>query len=438
MTALNSDIFRPKRLAKRWLCTIFEKQVVELRQRQPQVKFVAVVGSMGKTSTKLALAHTLEATGWRVQYQAGNYNDRLTVPLVVFGQELPALSNLAAWRRLWRANRQLLKSDYPYDVVVLELGTDAPGQINEFAYLKPDLTVVTAVAPEHMEFFGDLSTVANEELSVANFSHQLLLNSDDVPAEYRRQLKYRSYSLIDSKADYSSQAVGHGLTGQNLRLKKQNRDWCRVDSVYLGSQGQKIVLAAAAATDLIRPVETRVLALALSGLEPFAGRMQLLKGIHDSVIIDDTYNASPAAVEAALTVLTKAEAPQRIAVLGSMNELGEFGPEAHRAIGASLDNAKIDAVITIGQEAKDYLAPTAEAAGCLVTSFLDPVLAGRHVRKLIKNGAVILFKGSQNGVFAEEAIKAVLADPADANKLVRQSSAWMAKKHRQFKSIKLS
>jgi UDP-N-acetylmuramyl pentapeptide synthase len=76
MTALSSDIFRPKRLAKRWLCNVFEKQVVELRQRQPQVKFVAVVGSMGKTSTKLALAHTLEATGLRVQYQAGNYNDR--------------------------------------------------------------------------------------------------------------------------------------------------------------------------------------------------------------------------------------------------------------------------------------------------------------------------------------------------------------------------
>jgi UDP-N-acetylmuramyl pentapeptide synthase len=68
---------------------------------------------------------------------------------------LPALANLAAWRWLWRANRRLLKSDYPYDVVVLELGTDAPGQINEFAYLKPDQTFVPAVAPEHMEFFGD-------------------------------------------------------------------------------------------------------------------------------------------------------------------------------------------------------------------------------------------------------------------------------------------
>ena len=425
-----------KRLVKNWLCSIFERQVVTLRRKHPEVKFIGVVGSMGKTSTKLAVARTLEATGRRVQYQAGNYNDRLTVPLVVFGQELPSLTNLAAWYRIWRANRRILRSSYPYDVVVLELGTDAPGQIAKFSYIKPDLTIITAVAPEHMEFFDDLTAVASEELKVAEFSRQLLLNIDDIPEEYRKKLKYRSYSLIDPAADYYSDGISHGLTGQTLQIKRQKTAWCTAETVYLGSQGRKIVLAAAAATDLAEDVPPRVLELALSGLEPFAGRMQLLKGIHDSTIIDDTYNASPAAVEAALSVLVKTEAPQRIAVLGSMNELGNFSAEAHRTIGTSLNSTKLDAVITIGQEARDYLAPAAEEIGCMVTSFLDPVEAGRHVRKLIKHGAVILFKGSQNGVFAEEAVKEVLANPIDSAKLVRQSEYWLKRKHRQFKSVR--
>lgn len=410
--------------------------MVALRRKHPEVKFVAVVGSMGKTSTKLAVARTLEAIGQRVQYQAGNYNDRLTVPLVVFGQELPSLTNLASWYHIWQDNRRIIRSDYPYDVVVVELGTDAPGQIAEFSYIKPDLTVVTAIAPEHMEFFDDLTAVASEELSIAGFSQQLLLNIDDIPEEYRQKLKYRSYSLTDSEADYCAEGTSHGLRGQTLKIKRQKKTWCTVETVYLGSQGRKIVLAAAAATDLIKDVPSRVLELALGGLEPFAGRMQLLDGIHDSTIIDDTYNASPAAVEAALSVLVKTEAPQRIAVLGSMNELGNFSPEAHRTIGASLNSAKIDAVITIGRESRDYLAPAAEEAGCMVTSFLDPVEAGRHIRKLIKHGAVVLFKGSQNGVFAEEAIKEVLANPADSAKLVRQSEYWLKRKHRQFKSVR--
>lgn len=420
-----------KSIAKTWLCRILERQVVQLRRKHPRLKVVAVVGSMGKTSTKLAVAQTLESAGLRVQYQTGNYNDRLTVPLVVFGHDLPSLVNPVSWMRIWWSNRQIIKGIYPFDVVVLELGTDGPGQIAQFNYLKPDLSIVTAVAPEHMEYFGTLEAVAKEELAVKGFSRQILLNVDDIAEQYRSKLKYKAYSLVDKRADYQADGTEFGLLGQNLTIRQNGNKWGSGKIVYLGAQGRKIVLAAVAAADLLGVAKNEALD-AISKLEPFSGRMQLLEGIHDSTIIDDTYNAAPAAVEAALNVLNKTNAPQRIAVIGSMNELGDFSAEAHRTIGASINSGRINMVVTIGQEARDYLAPAAKANGCLVVSFTDPADAGKHVKKSLKRGAVVLFKGSQNGVFAEEAIKPILADKTDAAKLVRQSPYWMAQKRQQF------
>lgn len=420
-----------KSIAKSLLCAVLELQVEQLRRKHPRVKIVAVVGSMGKTSTKLAVAQTLRSSGLRVQYQSGNYNDRLTVPLVVFGHDLPSLTNLVAWFRIWQANRQIIKGIYPFDVIVLELGTDGPGQIAKFAYLNPDLSIVTAVSPEHMEFFGSLKAVAKEELTVKSFSRQLLVNIDDIAPKYLPKFNCKTYSLADKKADYQADGKDFGLLGQDLQIRQAGNKWGTARIAYLGSQGRKIVLAAAAAADLLGVAKADIME-AISQLEPFSGRMQLLEGIKDSTIIDDTYNAAPAAVEAALQVLERTDAPQRIAVLGSMNELGDFSVEAHRTIGASINASRISLVVTVGQAASDYLAPAAKANGCLVVSFLDPREAGQYVKKSLKQGGLVLFKGSQNGVFAEEAIKSILEEPADAIKLVRQSPYWMGLKSQQF------
>src|SRR5690606_8740660 len=108
----------------------------------------------------------LSGAGLRVQFQEGNYNDRVTVPLVVFGQSMPGLLNPIAWIRIWQKNNRMIRRGYPYDVVVVEIGTDSPGQIAAFSYLKPEIAVITAIAPEHMEQFGSLDAVAREELSI--------------------------------------------------------------------------------------------------------------------------------------------------------------------------------------------------------------------------------------------------------------------------------
>jgi UDP-N-acetylmuramoyl-tripeptide--D-alanyl-D-alanine ligase len=426
--ALGWRVLSIKRYAKNWLCGVFEAQVKSLR-KQNDFTIIAVAGSVGKTSTKLAIANLLQAAGQRVRFQEGNYNDRLTVPLVLFGQNQPGLYNILAWRKIWWRNHQMLSQAYPYDVVVVELGIDGPGQMDDFAYLRPELTVVTAVSEEHMAFFETLDVVAHEELKVFEFSKQLLVNTDDVAAEYLQRDSFESYG-IDS-GDYRAELVGAtSAEGQGLRLKLDGSQ-VSANVHLLGTQGAKAVVAAAAVGHLLG-LEDDVVAAAASELQPFTGRMQLLDGIHHSTIIDDTYNASPRAVKAALDVLYAMEAPQRIAILGSMNEMGELSSALHEEVGAYCDPTKLDYVVTIGTDAKNYLAPVAKKAGCTVKSFSSPHKAGVFVAKELKPHAAVLAKGSQNGVFAEEALKPLLQNATDAGKLVRQSAYWLKVKQKQF------
>jgi len=90
--------------------------------------------------------------------------------------------------------------------------------------------------------------------------------------------------------------------------------------------------------------------------------------------------------------------------------------------------------VTIGADAEKYLAPAAKEKGCQVKSFKSPYDAGGFVHSVLKHGSVVLIKGSQNGVFAEEATKVLLHDADDEDQLVRQSAAWMQKKHTQFET----
>lgn len=423
-------LVHPKALGRAVLCHMLEAQVGRLRKRN-KFDVVAVVGSVGKTSTKMAIARTLSASR-RVQWQEGNYNDRVTVPLIFFGHNEPSIFNIPAWIRILIKNEHIIRRPYPYQVVVAELGPDGPGQMQAFAYLRPELVVVTAVTPEHMEFFKTLDAVAEEELLALEFGDNALVNTDDVAASYLQGRLFQSYGLQPGATYSIEKRSSKGHVGQQITFRLGEKDTFEVHVSLLGEQGAKIALAAAASAHLLGvPVED--IRNGISQVTAFSGRMQILAGVQDSTLIDDTYNSTPIAAKAALDVLQAGNAPQRIAILGSMNELGDFSPAAHREVAEHCDPSKLDWVITIGKDAKEYLAPLAKERGCQVRTFLDPYKAGRFAKKQLKDGAVVLAKGSQNGVFAEEALKQLLADPDDASKLVRQSEAWMAVKAKQFK-----
>jgi UDP-N-acetylmuramoyl-tripeptide--D-alanyl-D-alanine ligase len=116
-----------------------------------------------------------------------------------------------------------------------------------------------------------------------------------------------------------------------------------------------------------------------------------------------------------------------------MNELGGYSQREHKMIGEHCDPRELSLVVTIGPDANKFLAPAAAGNGCEVKTFNNPYDAGEYVKPIVEPGAVILVKGSQNKVFAEEAAKILLADPKDSSKLVRQTPYWMKMKKASFK-----
>jgi len=396
--------------------------------RRNKIRVIAVAGSIGKTSTTSALRGML-AQKYRVHIPQTAYNTDKSIHLELFN--LQFATSLFGWAV--QTVRVLVKSFGPskYDVLVVEIGTDHPGDLRSFAWLQPEMCVLTAIAPEHMEFFRTIDAVAQEEMSVHEFCRQLLINRNTVDS------KYVDVSLVDRVSWY-----GHGerFSAEHYAIHDSQVtadftiDGRLHEAVKLQVLGVHSLdaLTAAAAVGAQCDLSDEQIIQGLQAFTPVAGRMQRLAGIKDSVIIDDTYNASPVANKAALDVLGQFTAPQRIAVLGTMNEMGEYSAQAHREVGEYCDPEVLQLVVTVGQEAERYLAPAAKSKGCKVESFDSPYMAGEYVKTKAQTGAVLLFKGSQNGVFCEEAVKAVLADPADAGKLVRQSEYWMTKKRQQF------
>lgn len=396
-----------KSFFKNILVGILGWQVRRLCKRN-KFKIIGVVGSIGKTSTKIAIAKVLES-GKRVKYQEGNYNEIISVPLVFFGHKMPELWNFWGWFKIILQNEFQIYFKYPFDVVVVELGTDAPGQISEFRkYLHLDIAVITAIAPEHMEFFQNIQNVAEEEWSVRYFSNMIFVNRDlckILPKDFDHDKIIFYGKEFDSVYKYEA-----------------------ISPVQLYSISIAIILAKKFS------VSDEKIKKAMKEIHGFSGRMQKLKGIKNSTIIDDTYNASPDAVKMALDALYAYPSTQRVAILGMMNELGVTSEDEHKKIGKYCNPKFLDLVVTIGKDANLFLASMARKAGCQVYESKNSTDAGEFVVGKLKEGAVILAKGSQNGVFAEEALKPLLKDKSDFSKLVRQDKSWMDKKRLTFGS----
>ena len=173
----------------------------------------------------------------------------------------------------------------------------------------------------------------------------------------------------------------------------------------------------------------------LAKIQPVFGRMNFLRGVEDSILIDDTYNSSPAAAEAALRTLYNLHVPSRIAILGDMNELGSISAVEHQKIGNFCDPLSLSWVITVGDKANQFLAAAARNRGCQVKTCANAIEAATFARKVMEKGCAILLKGSQGGIFLEEATKILLKDKSDISKLVRQDEKWTREKNDFFETF---
>jgi UDP-N-acetylmuramoyl-tripeptide--D-alanyl-D-alanine ligase len=370
----------------------------------------------------------------------GNHNTQMSLPLVIMGVEYPDdVHSIGAWLSVFRAMRERIAQPTGVDVIVAELGTDHPGEIAHFGtYLKPDIGIVTSITAEHMEFFQTIDAVAQEEMGVANFSKVAIINRDDIDSKYAELLTnsnvdtYGTTGAAEYRFEIKDFSLEKGYIGEVVTPEYAETMAATIRVVGEHSLRPAMGAVAVAVKLGLGPTE---IAAGLKAIRPVPGRMQLLRGMKDAIIIDDTYNSSPLAVSSALQTFYSIQAPQRIALLGSMNELGASSAPEHEKVGAMCDPSLLAWVITVGDEAEKHLAPSARARGCQVRSFKTALEAGAFVHSVMEPGAAILAKGSQGNIYLEEAVK-VFAMMTDDDKLVRQSAAWMKIKDEFFSKFK--
>lgn len=398
-----------------------------------KLKVVAVTGSYGKTSTKLAIASVLKQR-YRVMAHEGNYNSELGLPLSIFELDVPkTLTNPLSWFKLLEQVDKKMADDYPYDVLVLELGVDQPGDMGRFMrYLSPDIGVVTAIGPVHIEQLGSIENITREKMALAVGSRIVILNAEEELVMAQAQGLHKpvqTYGFNNGQIHWSK--VSRGTDQMLCGEIGMSEGIAKVQTQFLGEHSLVALAAAAAVGEELALTPDQV----KTGLElvtSFSGRMQVLKGAEGSLIIDDTYNAPPSTVVSAIKTLL--ELPGRhIAILGSINYLGSDASRIHREIGAAAKN--VDLLVTVGYNANKFIVAGAAQAGLAAEQihiFNSPYAAGAFVRKILQSKDVVLAKGSQDGIFVEEAIAQLLGNPDDRSKLVRQSSAWQQLKREQF------
>src|SRR3989338_2974908 len=330
-------------------------------------KIVAITGSVGKTSAKDAIAVVL-ATKFSARKSEKSFNSEIGAPLTILG--LPnGWNNPLAWLVIIVSGVLcLFRKKYP-EWLVLEIGADRPDDIKKLAsWIKPDIVVITRFAkiPVHVEFFASKRQIIEEKMNLARALKEngvLILNGDDddileAQNEIRRPVTTYGFNLnVNIRA--SDEKVLYEETGNNsepvgmiskVTIKSKNH-WLKIDGV-LGRQIVYAALAAIAVADS-QNIEISETIEALRNFVPPPGRMKILKGIKNSLVIDDTYNSSPVALEEALLTLKNLSAKRKIAVLGDMLELGKHSTDEHKKAGA-LAGDFLDLLVTVGKRAEGF------------------------------------------------------------------------------------
>ncbi len=427
-----------KKVAARAISARLMKYVTRVL-RNNDVALIVVTGSIGKTSTRVAVSKLLSHKFKQPPLTENSYNVPVAVEMNFFGLELPSpLWNAAAWPKIFKQVRTLAHK-YPYDAVVLEINEDDLDLLQKFvAKLHPHIAVITGVAPVHMAKLKTMSRVVEQTTSIAKYAEQVVYNSDFTPlkalADQQNSISYglkkdaqvRLENVMRGKDDLLSFELV--LIGSDEKAKQ-------IKTKMIADQSLASLAAAAAVGELCGMTKAEITA-ALSKIGPVRGRMNPLQARNGAIIIDDSYNSSPVAVQAALKTLAEVKAKRRIAVLGSMNELGSQAKAAHEQIGRQAAK-NVNILITVGALAEQYLAPAGVRAGLAkdqVKIFRTPYEAGHYLKAQLKTGDVVLIKGSQNGVFTEEVARIILEEKLNpAEVLVRQSEAWRRKKKIAFR-----
>ncbi len=412
-------------------------KILNILARKMLVKYkpvvIGITGSVGKSSAKKTIYEILKRK-YKVHCDRSCYSAGISIPLAIIGLESGGRS-FGKWVRIIfkTMGRLLKKNDYP-DIIILEMGVNRPNDMKKMlAVIKPDIGIITSIGkfPSHTEYFKDARHIAREKFLLARSLGKkdlLILNSDD---EFIRELLGNvkpdaiTYGFNEN-ADIKAEEIMLG----NKKFKMEDGSLgMRFKISYKGTtipfrfpyalgRGQIYSTLAAVAVGIHFGFNLVEMSETLSSYQPLAGRMKMIKGINDSLIIDDTFNANPNSALSALETVEKLEVPRKIAVLGDMLELGEQCEAGHKEVGKAISRS-VNFLFTYGAESK-IIGQQARTSGMKEKNIFH-FENMNELTELLKNtvqiGDVILVKGSR-AMRMEKIVRKLMAKPELADELL--------------------
>ncbi|OGJ41738.1 hypothetical protein A3B60_01415 [Candidatus Peregrinibacteria bacterium RIFCSPLOWO2_01_FULL_39_12] len=410
------------------------KVMAKHRMKKFKGKIIAVTGSVGKTSTKEAIFNVLN-TQFRVKRNQKSFNSEFGLLLTILDIE-SGFSSAAKWSwYLMKGFWHCLTKDYS-EILLLELGVDKPGDMDFLtSIVKPDIAVIINISSVHLGEgqFKDMNAVFEEKSKLVHALKphgRVILNTDnEFLSNMAKKLGKKAVTFgKDRDADYWASQITSSIEGVNFVLHLDNKRYDVKSGVIGEYQAYVILPAIICGVEMGMPIEVTIHAVERFVTPP--GRMTVIPAINEAVILDSSYNSSPLALREALNLLKAlGEGKRKVAVLGTMNELGKHSKVLHEEIGALIPQC-VDLLLTVGTDAA-VMAGAAQSCGLEVGQifkFKNVFEASEFFKDKVQKNDLILVKGSQNNVRLERFVKTLMANPEDAEKLlVRQESVWQNK-----------
>lgn len=344
------------------------------------LKVVGITGSAGKTSTKDLVAAVL-SDKYKVFKTKGNFNNEIGLPLMI------------------------LELDSTYDVAILEMGMRGLGQIKELAEIaSPDLGIITNIGISHIEILKTRENILKAKMEIATFfdkNNTLVVCGND---DFLGSLPSAEYKIVKTGVGENFKIGAKNIALEELSSKFTVYDGEKEEEFSLDMPGEhnisNLMLGIAIAKEL--GVSFEEMKRGLNNIEATSMRLELIKKDGFS-ILNDCYNSSPVAVKSAIDVMKNIEGKRRIAVLGTMRELGHKSEEAHEEIGKYAKENGIEKVLCFGDFSENIKEGYGE--GCTVYENKEKLI--KDLLNIICDGDIILVKASRSLKF-EEITKALL------------------------------
>lgn len=393
---------------------------------------IAVTGSVGKTSTKDGI-YTSFSGFFNIRKSEGNLNTEFGAPLV-FLKVSKSGENLKEWifiilKGVWL----IVKKDRNYpEIVVVELAADKPGDIEYLTkFIKPDIAVVTAIGdvPVHIEAYKNSEEVVKEKENIVKALKKegiAVLNFDDPYVSSMKASKKITFGFKEGADVFIKKFETKSIKGSSLIIEYKKEEFPLFLSSCIGDSFAYIS-ASIFAVGVALKIDSEKIKEMIEKIRPAKGRLTIIKGIKDTIILDGSYNASPSSMMSALRALQEINGNKKIAVLGDMLELGKFSSEEHRKIGRFAKEVA-DYIITVGSWSEEV-----KKAAVLnnfekekVFAFKNTEEAIKKLEEIVEKEDVILIKGSQ-GIRTEKIVFSIMRDSERADELlVRQNKFWKA------------